>query len=113
MDFISLVLQEIEECIGQVSDFFGYINGELEHCLTKINDEVSNQFNLTIDIETKTLKETEDKILAKLSLIHMLHCQLKSLIVVKGFLNLNIDTIKGEYYFDCFVISTLNFKFLE
>ena len=109
MDFISLVLQEIEECIGQVSDFFGYINGELEHCLTKINDEVSNQFNLTIDIETKTLKETEDKILAKLSLIHMLHCQLKSLIVVKGFLNLNIDTIKGEYYFDCFVISTLNF----
>ena len=96
MDFISLVLQEIEECIGQVSDFFGYINGELEDCLTKINEEVSNQFNLTIDIETKTLKETEEKILAKLNLIHMLHCQLKSLIVVKGILNLNIDSKKGQ-----------------
>ena len=83
MDFISVALQEIEECIGQVSEFFGYINGELEDCLTKINDEVSNQFNLTFDIERNTLKETEDKIVAKLNLIHMLHSQLKSLMCEK------------------------------
>ena len=96
MDFILVILQEIEECIGQVSDFFSCVNDELEDCLRKINDEVSNQFNLTIDIERKTLKETEDKIIGKLNLIHKLHCQLKSLIVVKGYLNLSFGEKSGE-----------------
>ena len=105
MDFILMVLQEIEECIGQVSDFFSCVNDELEDCLRKINDEVSNQFNLTIDIERKTLKETEDKIIGKLNLIHKLHCQLKSLIVVKDYLNLSFGDKSGEFStFLCFFL---------
>ena len=91
-----MILQEIEECIGQVSDFFSCVNDELEDCLRKINDEVSNQFNLTIDIERNTLKETKEKIIGKLNLIHKLHCQLKSLIVVKGYLNLSFGEKSGE-----------------
>ena len=82
-----MVLKEIEECIGQVSDFFRYVNDELEDCLKKINSQIQTQFDITIDIERNTLKEREDKIIAKLNLIHKLHCQLKSLILVKGFLS--------------------------
>ena len=97
MDFIGIVLKEIEECISQVSEFFAVINEELEYCLIKINNEVRNQFNLTIDIERKTLKATENKIISKLNLIHMLHSQLKSLIVVKGFLDLSTNNGKHKF----------------
>ena len=77
-----------------MSEFFALIDDELEDCLMKINNEVRNQFNLTIDIERNTLKATENKIISKLNVIHMLHSQLKSLIVVKGFLNLSTNNGK-------------------
>ena len=103
-DYVSVVLQEIEECIGQVSEFFGYINGELEECLAKINDEVSNPANLTIDIKRDALKETEDKIVGKLNQIHMLHSQLKSLMCEKCCEC--FDHLGGEFNFIKFYLLT-------
>ena len=90
MDFIAIVLREIEECITEVSDLFAAINKELQICIARINKEVSYQFNqFTIDIERNTLKVAENQIISKLNVIHMLHSQLRSLILVKGLLEFN------------------------
>ena len=88
MDLFSVVLQEIEKCILQVSDLFATINDELEMCLIRINNEITHQFNVTIDIERNKLDITKFKIISKLNLIHMLHSQLKSIMVINGVFDL-------------------------